>query len=180
MLDRLAQLAHMELDALERMLGSEAVPKAPAAAPAPAKPAKRAAASRHQPSLVRSAIGLLLQRPALAQLVGEPRQLAALHSPGIPLLVEMLDLLRQHPHLTTGALLEHWRESEQGRHLFALAQRDMLLSAEEDNLEQEFSDTVARLLQQLRRQRRLELEQRFSSLSEAERTEYTQLLRGNS
>jgi len=178
MLDRLARLAHMERDALERMLGGEAAPTATPAAPAAVRPARPPAAARHQPSLVRSAIGLLLQRPALAQLVAEPQQLSGLHLPGTPLLVEMLDLLRQQPHLTTGALLEHWRQSDQGKHLFALAQRDMLLSAEEDNLEQEFSDTVARLLQQLRRQRRLDLEQRFGSLSEEEKNEYSQLVRG--
>ncbi|PKM44902.1 MAG: DNA primase [Gammaproteobacteria bacterium HGW-Gammaproteobacteria-1] len=177
MLDRLAQLAHMERDALERMLGGEAAPAAPAPAATKAKkPA--AAASRHQPSLVRSAIALLLQRPALAQLAEEPQQLAGLQLPGTQLLMEMLELLRRHPHLTTGALLEHWRESDQGRHLFALAQRDMLLTAEEDNLEQEFCDTLARLVQQLRRQRRLELEQRFAELSEVEKTEYGQLLKG--
>ncbi len=178
MLDRLAQLAHMERDALERMLGGETAPMAPTA-PVAARPARPPAVSRHQPSLVRSAIGLLLQRPALAQLVGEPQQLSGLHLPGTPLLVEMLDLLRQQPHLTTGALLEHWRQSDQGKHLFALAQRDMLLSAEDDNLEQEFSDTIARLLQQLRRQRRLDLEQRFGSLSEEEKNEYSQLVRGS-
>jgi DNA primase len=167
----------MERDALERMLGGEAAPAAPAPAATKAKkPA--AAAARHQPSLVRSAIALLLQRPALAQLAEEPQQLAGLQLPGTQLLMEMLELLRRHPHLTTGALLEHWRESDQGRHLFALAQRDMLLTAEEDNLEQEFCDTLARLVQQLRRQRRLELEQRFAELSEVEKTEYGQLLKG--
>ncbi|MEW6646764.1 MAG: DNA primase [Pseudomonadota bacterium] len=176
MLDRLAQLAHMERDALERMLGGETA-SVVAAVPAAAKPVRPPAATRQQPSLVRSAIRLLLQRPALAQLVAEPGALAGLQLPGMPLLVEMLELLKQHPHLTTGALLEHWREGDRGKHLFALAQRDMLLSPEQDNLEQEFSDTVARLLQQLRRQRRLELEQRFGSLNEAEKNEYAQLVR---
>ncbi len=176
MMDRLAQLAHMERDALERILGGETTPKAAIAAP----PKKPAAAVRHQPSLVRSAISLLLQRPALAQLAGEPQHLTGLQLPGTQLLVEMLDLLRHHPHLTTGALLEHWRESDQGKHLFALAQRDMLLSAAEDDLEQEFSDTLQRLLQQLRRQRRLELEHRYTELSEEEKTEYSQLVRGSS
>jgi len=179
MLDRLAQLAHMERDVLERVLGG-ATPSAETAVPAAAKTAKSPAAPRQQPSLVRSAIRLLLQRPALAQLVGEPQQLTGLQLPGTALLVEMLDLLRRQPHLTTGALLEHWRESDQGKHLFALAQRDMLLSPEQDNLEQEFSDTVARLLQQLRRQRRLELEQRFGSLSQAEKDEYSQLVKSSS
>ncbi|GAB4298051.1 MAG: DNA primase [Thiohalomonadaceae bacterium] len=177
MLDRLAQLAHMERDALERMLGDETATGV--VVPAAAKPARPPAATRQQPSLVRGAIRLLLQRPALAQLVAEPGALAGLQLPGMPLLVEMLELLKQHPHLTTGALLEHWRERDQGKHLFALAQRDMLLSPEQDNLEQEFSDTFARLLQQLRRQRRLELEQRFGSLSEAEKNEYAQLVRNS-
>jgi len=176
MLDRLAQLAHMERDALERMLGGESVPAVAKAMPAKPSPSTH----KHQPSLVRSAIALLLQRPALAQQAAEPQQLTGLQLPGMPLLLEMLDLLRQRPHLTTASLLEHWRGSEQGKHLFALAQRDMLLSAEQDDLEREFADTLQRLASQLRQQRRRELEQKpFRELSDAEKAELAQLVKLN-
>ncbi len=180
MLDRLAQLARMERDALERMLGGEtaATTNVPAAPDRQERP--KAAPARHQPSLVRSAISLLLQRPALAQLAEEPQRLARLELPGSALLAEMLDLLRQRPHLSTAALLEHWRGSEQGKHLFALAQRDMLLSAEQDDLEREFSDTLARLTQVLRQQRLRELGQKdLRELTEEEKIEWNQLLKIN-
>ncbi len=176
MLDRLAQLARMERDALEQILGGASPAKAPTtAAPPPRKPA---APARQQPSLVRGAIALLLQRPALAKLAESTRLLAGLKLPGNALLVEMLDLLGRNPHLTTAALLEHWRGTEQGKHLFTLAQRDMLLSAEQDDLEREFSDTLQRLTAQLRHQRRRELEQKpFRELSGEEKAELARLVK---
>ena len=152
MVDRLAQLAHMERGALERMLEEKgtATAAAPAVRPAPAQ-------GKQQPSLIRSAIALLLQQPSLAPLVDNPQPLAALRLPGSALLMEMLDLLRQNPHLTTGAVLEHWRHGEHGKHLFALVQRDMLLSAENDDLEQQFKDAISQLIYQAKKDRANEL-----------------------
>ena len=152
MVDRLAKLAHMERGALERMLEEKgtATAAAPALRPAPAQ-------GKQQPSLIRSAIALLLQQPSLAPLVDNPQPLAALRLPGSALLMEMLDLLRQNPHLTTGAVLEHWRHGEHGKHLFALVQRDMLLSAENDDLEQQFKDAISQLIYQAKKDRANEL-----------------------
>ncbi|MFA5625955.1 MAG: DNA primase [Thiohalomonadaceae bacterium] len=176
MLERLAQLAQLERNALEQLLGGINQPAEPTTKQSRINTPKRNTTTRQTPSLVRSAIRLLLQRPALAQAVAEPKQLVELSQPGVSLLVEMLELLKQHPNLTTGALLEHWRNGDYGKHLFALAQQDMLLSPEDDNLAQEFTDALNRLQQQRRQQRRQALEQRFDSLSDAEKTEYIQLL----
>ncbi len=42
--------------------------------------------------------------------------------PGVPLLAELVGLLQQHPGLNTGAVLEHWRDREEGRFLHRLAE----------------------------------------------------------
>lgn len=175
MLDRLAQLARMERTAMEALLDGINTAQS-VTYPATAQRQPRAAA-RQTPSLVRSAIRLLLQRPELAQQVASPRELAGLELPGAALLLEIIELLTQRPHLTTSALLEHWRDSEQGRHLFTLAQQGMLLSPDHDDLVREFTDSIERLRQQRRQQRRLDLEQRFATLGEEEKQEYIQLLK---
>lgn len=180
MLDRLAQLAQMDRQVLGQMLVEKSA-NTPRPKNTQTPPGRRIAGMRMQqsPSLIRSAIRLLLLQPALAQLVAEPQQFTGLQLPGASLLVEILELLRQHPHLTTSALLEHWRESKSGKHLFNLARQDILLDAGEDNLQQEFTDTLQRLQQMFHQQRRQELEQRFHTLSPTEKNEYIQLVARN-
>lgn len=92
---------------------------APAAAPAPAR--RRLPAPRR--SLVRHAIALLLQQPALARAVEPPWPFAALDLPGIALLIELLDLCRAVPDAHTASVLEHFH-GHPGRE--ALAQLAML------------------------------------------------------
>ena len=103
--------------------------------------------------------------------------LAGLQQPGVALLVEMLELLKRHPNLSTSALLEHWRGREEERHLYVLAERELLLDAEQDDLENEFLGALRGLRQQLLKQRYQELSRKpFSELSSAEKLEYQALM----
>jgi DNA primase len=100
------------------------------------------------PSTVRLAIQMLLHRPSLASILDDISVLQGLDLPGTPLLRELLELLRQNPHLNCGAIVEHWRsgdesEQEAGRHLAKLA--SVPLMAPEDGLETEFRDVLAKL-----------------------------------
>jgi DNA primase len=116
MVERLAELARTDADRLAVRL----------AAPAPARdqdktrpsPAPRPGGGE---TPVRKAIAILLHQPALAQHI-KPFPEEAGDIPGVPLLTELLELLRQHPNLTTGAILERWRDREEFRHLQRLAQ----------------------------------------------------------
>jgi len=45
---------------------------------------------------------LLLQEPALARLVEEPKRLASVELPGTSLLVEVIDFLKDRTHIHTG------------------------------------------------------------------------------
>jgi DNA primase len=71
---------------------------------------------------MRKAIALLLHRPSLAAEVDVIDELKAINLPGMDLLMELLDLAKKNPQITTGRLLEHWREQETGNHLTKLIQ----------------------------------------------------------
>ncbi len=174
LIERLAPLANMEPSVLQGMLTGSGQPT-----PVPGLPNKahRPRQERQQPSQVRHAITLLLQHPQLATLMPEPTRLAPLQQPGVALLIDMLDLLHRHPNLSTSALLEHWRGREEERHLFTLAQRELLLDAEQDDLENEFLGAIRGLEQQLLKQRYQELSRKpLSELSGPEKVEYQTLL----
>lgn len=144
MVTRLAEIAHMEERTLSRLLGSNE----PVETAAVSQQASRQSRNKRgkQPSLVRQAITLLLNNPALGQLEQQPQRFASLNAPGITLLIELLEMLRTSPHLSTGAVLERWRDREESRYLAKLVQQENLVA--NDHQEQEFSD----LLQQLYRQ----------------------------
>jgi DNA primase len=175
LLERLAPLANIAPERLAQMLGlgGNNSPTTPVRRQPPPRPG----AGKQQPSQLRQAISLLLQHPQLAAAAGNPQRLATLQQPGISLLIELLELLQANPHLSTAALLEHWRGRDEERHLFTLAQRELLLNAEQDDLEKEFLGAVSGLEQQILRQRQHELSQKpFGELTAAERVEYQTLL----
>ncbi len=173
LLERLAPLANMPPEQLQEMLSGNTRPTTMQGQPRARKPR----GDRQQPSQVRNAITLLLQHPQLAPLLPDPAQLAGLQQPGVALLIEMLDLLHRHPNLSTSALLEHWRGRDEERHLFALAQRELLLDAEQDDLQNEFLGAIDGLGQQLLKQRYRELSSKpLSELTGPEKVEYHALL----
>ena len=95
---------------------------------------------------VRLAIALLLQRPALAQQVDDVDALRGLDDlPGLPLLVQLLELGREEPQINTSALMERFHDSEHEAALWKLATWDHLVP--EPGLEREFCDAM----QQVRR-----------------------------
>ena len=177
MVTRLAKITRMEERSLSRLLGNNEPVTANSAPPRHQRP--RGNKQGKQPSLVRQAITLLLNTPALGQLEAEPQRFASLNTPGITLLIELLEMLRTSPHLTTGAVLERWREREEGRYLAKLVQQENLVDKEYQ--QQEFRD----LLQQLYRQhcsQRIEIlcNKPTSEHSDAEKRELQQLFKEKS
>jgi DNA primase len=187
LIEALAQFARVEPNQLMALLeGKGPVPAAGAAEHrAPAYAPRRETAPAHRapppgrsaPSPVRHALSLLLQEPGLAHAAGDPARFSGLRQPGISLLVEVIDLLQKRPNLTWGGLLEHWRGTEEGRHLMRLAAKEMLLEAPE-TLEHEFLGALDILERQFLSQRREELEERFNrrTITEAEKLELQQLM----
>jgi DNA primase len=93
------------------------------------------------------------------------------------LLRSLLEITRERPHLTTGALLEHWRDTEQGRHLHKLA--GTRLQVPEAGMAQELQGALERLTQQYREREaeRLLDESRVRTLTSDEKISLQQLLR---
>ncbi|HCU89465.1 MAG TPA: DNA primase [Gammaproteobacteria bacterium] len=72
-----------------------------------ARPTKR----RGHPSMVEQALKRLLYNPKLANLVVDYKAISGLTDDHAALLAEVLELISRHPNLTTGALVEHYRNS---------------------------------------------------------------------
>ncbi|MDC8013164.1 DNA primase [Tahibacter soli] len=150
--------------------------------PAAAAPATRESAGRAPAggdggrSVVRQAVALLLQHPSFAQAATPPHAFVALRRPGVPLLVELLQLCRARPEINSAGLLEHFNERDEGAALRKLAVLD--LPGDPESLQHEFVDALGTLDRQTAQQRIDDLVQRQSEqgLADAEKAELRSLL----
>lgn len=116
MVSRLAELSRMDRAEVERLLTGK---------PPPAKTTNgRGGRGVTRRSLVSSAVGLLLQHPELVRHVPLLVPLRTLDVPGIPLFLTLCELLQQEPNLTTGAILERFKDSDHSQSLAKLATWD--------------------------------------------------------
>jgi len=146
-------------------------------------PAQRARGAPSTPapkrSLVRAAISLLLQQPSLALELQPPYRFVALRQPGIPLLVDVIALLHTRPDITTGALIEHFSDREEGAALQKLAGQPV--PGDDTSWRHAFFDAVNQLDRQTLQQRIDELQEKWrtggkpSSLSAEEHAELREL-----
>ena len=93
---------------------------------------------------MRLAISLLLQNPQMAYQLDEIPEFKEMQIPGLTLLNSLLEICRDTPHLSTGLLLEHWREQPQEKQLIALATWNN--QVQEDKYEQVFFDILDNFL----------------------------------
>ncbi len=102
------------------------------------------------PSMIKSAIAMLLERPSLALGVANPAALKSLLTPGITLLHDLLVFIQANPNITTGGLLERWHGTEDGRFLPKILQWQHHVP--ESGLEAEFQASIIALMRQLKDQ----------------------------
>ena len=136
--------------------------------------ASRAASGVEPPNL--SALRALLHHPELAQRVENAGSFAAEDDTYAQLLVALLEALQKNPRLRALHLIARWHGTEQGRLLRALAEKEWLIAP--DNLEQQFFDTITRLVTR-QRERRLEhllQKARLTDLSADEKDQLRRLL----
>jgi DNA primase len=124
--------------------------------------------------MVRTAIALLLQQPSLVLEIQPPTLFGALRQPGIPLLLELIDVVRARPDIVTGALLEHFAGREEYEALSKLALQDVL--SQPENWRDEFLGALKALDMDTLKQRYVELNARvteggISALSAEEKAE---------
>jgi DNA primase len=172
LLERLAAEVALDRGRLGRLLADE--PQAELPRRAPARPA-----APHRSGLARRAIQMLLHYPGLAAEVDADPTLADGHERGLPLLLELLEIGRQRPHIRSASALERFRERPELPHLEALLAEEMLL--ERDSAARELKECLERMLSARQVQRLEELAAKAASdeLSAAELEELRGLHRRN-
>ncbi|MFH4785405.1 DNA primase [Vibrio diabolicus] len=95
---------------------------------------------------MREVIALLIQNPQYVTMVPDLTSVRDLPIPGLSLFVDVLDKCQAHPHINTGQLLEHWRNSQNETLLSRLASWDIPL--DEDNQEEIFLDSLDKIIAQ--------------------------------
>ncbi|MCL7782410.1 DNA primase [Pasteurella multocida] len=125
---------------------------------------------------MRVLIGLLLQNPELAQLVPDLSPLRTLNEPGLDLLEKLTALCQEKVGITTGQILEYWRDTEHSKALEILASWNHLV--EDTQIEETFKSTLRYLYFQLI-EHEIDLliaKDRSEGLNMNERKKLTQLL----
>ncbi len=171
MLSRLAEITQTNAEKLSRFVSGDQHPL-----PVTRRPIGRHSPRRTTLTPVRQAITLLLQDPALARQVEDTSRLEGLEIPGVDLLKQLLELLKDNPHLTLSAILEHWRDREEGRYMMKLAQWRHPLG--EADLAAEFQGALNRIYARRGEKRTNQLlsKARDSGLTPEEKDELRQLL----
>ncbi|MDP2560746.1 DNA primase [Psychrobium sp. 1_MG-2023] len=165
MKEKLAKYLGMEASSLERFIQAE--PESPVKT-------KRKKASRG--SIVRQAIGILVQHPNLAMTLDGMPRLDQIKLKGTELLQQLIDEVHQQPTINAAQLLERWRGKDEYNALLKLAswQHDVV----DENLQSHFVDTIVQIIN---KHLELRLEQlahksRVEGLTSEERQEYAQLI----
>ena len=173
MFEQLEKLGRVELSS------PQSKPAASGRFKASRQPGKKPATSM---TPVRKAITLLLNQPSIAQQwfqseASKQGELTKLDLPGMDLLLEVLEILRINPDLSTSALIERWRETPSGNHLAKLASEQPELD-DSTALEIEFIAVMNALKKQSADLRYDDLQAKLDhgSLDEAEMAEYKMLL----
>lgn len=118
MFERLAKIVRIDSQELQKLAGLKPV------APIPKESSFRKTTSKKLPkplSTIDLALALLLQNPSLVQLIDDTSMLSNFINRKIELLIQLIKLLKQQPHLNTGALLEYWRDQPESQFLCQLA-----------------------------------------------------------
>jgi DNA primase len=129
MLEELARRARIDLDKISPR--ETPAPQRYASAPLAAKP----------PSALRLAITLLIHEPSLVKHLSGPLPLLDIN--GFELLVQIIAIANSHPDITTGALLERWRDKSEWEMLNKLAHWQHNIP--ETGLQHEFIGSIKQL-----------------------------------
>jgi len=124
-------------------------------------------------SPVRMAITILVQHPELHATISDYEKIATLATPGIDVLLNLLNLLTENPQLNMAAVLERTREAKFGAHLRKLAVQPLTLA--EEALQHELLGVINQLQQEAIAQRQAYLTGKpFSELTDTEKQEIKQ------
>ena len=160
----LANLVNSDSDYIESALGSGSSARRPAARPA------RRQQSSGSDNLIGRMISMLLYQPDLALRLDEVSVLQGVPVAGVDFLLELLQLIQSNTGISCAGILEHWRDTRYEPRLKQLAASNNELFSVSTNLEAEFDDALARLLEKKSRQKLQQLATaKLSNLSEEDK-----------
>lgn len=178
---QVAETVGVSGDALEREM-EKAVASPPPARGSTVPDDAGATADRSRGTLIRRAIGLVLNYPGIVAKLAEIPDLSGVDQPGARLLHRLLETVGENPEIVPAQLLERFRDDREGRYLGRLL----------DNAPLDTEDTAAAVLQEMlqrivaeEKKKRLQALLSRSSLSAEERAEIWKIqeslrnLRGN-
>ncbi|WP_194437557.1 DNA primase [Vibrio fluminensis] len=125
---------------------------------------------------MREVIALLIQNPSYAEMVPDLSSVKSLTVPGLSLLLEVLEYCQAHPNITTGQLLEQWRNSSHSALMLRLAGWEIPL--DDDNEMDIFLDSLDKILSQCveKQIENLQAKERSVGLSAEEKRELLALM----
>jgi len=171
MRDKLSQITHIDIHQLKQF-------------DRPADPSlyaidypKRGIDKHLPPSTVKLLLALLIQHPELIHHTPDKTSLEKINAVGLSLLIKIIDLLKENPALTTGVLLEYWRDDAHQDAITKLATWEHCVPA--DGLITEFQDGFKRLFELMNNQQLETLIDKANSaaLSDDEKRELQRLLK---
>jgi DNA primase len=126
-------------------------------------------------SLERQAIVCLLHKPALSQLIENPKQLYGLKDKDIKLLYGLIELTLNNPQLTLDEICEHWRDTEYAQTINKLSAQKALFTETQINIDKDFLGAINRLYEDYITQRMQFLTHKVTSLTAKEKQELQSL-----
>ncbi|EFP95919.1 DNA primase [Vibrio caribbeanicus] len=125
---------------------------------------------------MREVIALLIQNPSYAEMVPNLSSVAGLPVPGLSLFIEVLEYCHKRPNISSGQLLECWRDTRHEALLSRLA--GWSIPVEDDNEQDIFLDSLDKILAQCveKQIEDLQAKERSIGLSTEERRELLALM----
>ncbi|WP_428635080.1 DNA primase [Sedimenticola sp.] len=144
----------------------------------PRPPLRKKQGAQQTLSPIRRAITLLLIKPELGQVADIPTEWRDFRAPGINLLSQLLEIVRNQPNLRTAQIIERWRGKPEYSHLEKIWSTATELPTPESGMEMEFRGALQRLVEQQHEQETTQLLERVSTgdASEQEKQRLGQLL----
>lgn len=126
---------------LEELARKTRMPASTFVSPSKTSHLKKEISKAKPPSALRLAVGLLIQHPELIEELSTP--LPPLKIQGYDFLIKIVDFLKQNKRLTTGALLERWRDHADYSLIAKLAELNHMIP--EEGIKQEFLGAIHQL-----------------------------------
>jgi DNA primase len=179
MINKLVRLSGIDKNSILALMGGleSALPTVVKQSISQSRPVVNLRPALQVKSPVTNAVIYLLQYPELAEIAGDPGRFSTLELEDIGILIQLLDLLQNDPHLSTARLLAQWPDEEQAQYLQQLVVEQLLIT-DEEAIRKEFNAILQLLTRQFQQQRLnlLERKERLQGLTEQEKQEYLGLL----